>query len=168
VGGFQIFSGAAAVAASKRPIARAYARRNKGVSRRESSRDGSIQPLKGPRTDCEGNGQSERTAKAPSGSRTCDRSDEGKRTYAGGMDSTAERDSCFRVRVRSDNARVGRVITIYATAALPAALAAFECISSFPPAVVDVSALHQTGQLEVSIEIASGTRYRLSVSPSSE
>ena len=84
------------------------------------------------------------------------------------MDTTRKGESCSRVRVRSDGARVTRVVTVRASAHLPAALAALEHISAAPPTIVDVSSLHDTGRFDVSIEVASGTRYRLSVSDASD
>jgi hypothetical protein len=55
------------------------------------------------------------------------------------------------------------VFVIDASAALTAALTAFNRISPSPPAVIDVSAVREVGRTRMTIEAASGSRYRLSI-----
>jgi hypothetical protein len=76
--------------------------------------------------------------------------------------TTDGREGSFRVVVQADDGGK-RVFVIDAPAALTAALTAFDRISSSPPAVIDVSAVREVGRTRVTIEAASGCRYRFSV-----
>jgi hypothetical protein len=79
------------------------------------------------------------------------------------MQATSDdRKGSFRVVVQSEEGG-RRVFVIDAPAALTAALTAFDRISSSPPAVIDVSAVREPGRMRVTIEAASGCRYRLSI-----
>ena len=57
--------------------------------------------------------------------------------------------------------KTGKIVL--SAAALTAALTAFDRISPSPPAVIDVSAVREAGRTRVTIEAASGSRYRLSI-----